>query len=183
MLQAVVTLRLDGPFRVAIALDRYKDPTTSEDSYLWKNTPIGQLFHDAKYGGDTAAGKALARELHAFISTHPDYASAEAIVAVPSHTPARFSERLARAVGRMSALPVVVSDEAAGEGRAVKGLDDGERAVQLFRLDPNAVHGKQVIVMDDMVRSGRTLVAVGEAASNAGAARVVGLAAVRTMRN
>ncbi len=183
LLQAVVTLRLAGPFEVAIALDRYKDPSSSEDSLLWKNTPIGQLFHDAKYRGDGKAGKALAREMHRFIAAHPAYAAAQAIVAAPSHTEVGFSERLVRATGRLASLPVTVASEVDAKPGPVKGLDDAHRTPQHFSVEPEAVRGLRVIVVDDMVRTGGTLVAVGQAVAAAGAGPVVGLAAVRTMRN
>lgn len=166
-----------------MALDRYQDPDSNEDPYLWEKTPLGQLFQDAKYRGDKASGKALARELHRFIQGHPDFALAEVIVAVPSHSEARFSERLSGALGHLTGLPVVPAEDLGGDHVQVKGKATDERGRQVFSVDPSQVRGRRALVLDDMVRTGATLVAVAEAAVNAGAVSVCGLAVTRTMRN
>jgi hypothetical protein len=183
LLQHVVTLRIGAPLEPAIALAMYQDAASSADPALWTKTAVGQLFHAAKYLGDTTALADLANELASFLSAHPDYTGDGPLVAVPSHSPSRFSERLVAQLGKLSGRPVTSAREVDGSGLPVKGMTLEERGTQRFAVDSAAVRGRRVVVVDDMAHTGASLASVGAAAIEAGANHVSGLVAVRTMRN
>jgi hypothetical protein len=181
LLTRVLTLRLGPPVTVAIALDYYKDPSSAENPQLWANTRVGELVHQGKYAGADRAGRALAMELSQFMDRHPDLRIAEAVVSVPSHSARRFSERLAGVVGRLRGIPLIELRDDTTE--QMKDTDPSSRPKSKLSIKNEAVAGKAVVVIDDVVRTGESLRSVAAFLKASGAREVSALVAVRTMRN
>jgi hypothetical protein len=181
LLGHVLTLRIGPPVFVAIALDWYKDPESSEDPNLWADTHVGELVHGAKYAGSVPHGQRLAAEMAQVIAQHPDLSQAEVVVSVPSHSPQHFSERLAKAVANVRKLPLAELTDNAAE--PVKDTPPDERAAPEFAIDPARVKGRSVVLIDDVCRTGESLRTAAAFLDSVGASSVSALVAVRTMRN
>ena len=180
-LRRAVNLWLPPPVTTGIALDLYQDPTTSSDPVQWQKTRLGQLVHDGKYHGSASSLGELAQAMAAFMDAHPALAECEIIVGVPSHSPQRFSERLATAVGHLRAVPVVMATD--NLTAPIKELPPEGRPQQSFVTDTAAIAGRKVVIVDDLVRSGASVLALARHLEATQAASISVLAAVRTMRN
>jgi adenine/guanine phosphoribosyltransferase-like PRPP-binding protein len=186
LLKRVLTLTEREPLDVAIALDFYKDPESNEDPQKWKDTAAGSMVNAAKYYGNLEALEDLAESLAQVIRQHPLYAGADYIVAVPGHKSdhTSFGERLAEAVAEKVNKPVVRPSTTHEEREAAKTREQGQGARSLedeFAFD-TSVRGRVLVVVDDVHRSGNTMVAIAGAAKAAGAVSVLGLAGAQTMR-
>lgn len=181
LLGHLLTLRLGPPVDVAIALDWYQDPKSNDDPNLWAKTRVGELVYGGKYAGSDAKAKQLALELSQVIAKHPDLSQADLVVSVPSHSPRRFSERLAAAVASVRGLPVTpLTDNSTSQ---VKDTRADDRAAVSFGIDRDGVAGHRVLLIDDVCRTGESLRSAASFLLRADAKSVCVLVAVRTMRN
>ncbi|MGC5258210.1 DEAD/DEAH box helicase [Gordonia sp. DT218] len=172
---------------LAVAIDWYKvlDPLLEPDE--WENTITGERINILKYRKpDSRAAEhspeflALSTSLTAVARRHPAFASAEVILSVPgsSGIGRSLGEQLAKSVATNTGKHLV---QTWGPTRPQsKGLNrpnlDG-----LFRV--NEPLTGSCIVVDDVFLSGQTLDETARAACAAGAGRVVGLVAAKTMRS
>ncbi|MCO6010573.1 hypothetical protein NE236_37005 [Actinoallomurus purpureus] len=187
LLEEVFSLTRRSSLDCAIALDWYKKPHPDLDPQQWPNTDVGELVYRAKYytSNDAkrreAAGELL-RRVVAVVQSHPLYRDAPIIVTVPGHKADGNSvgEGFARAVGRETKKLVVETISVNGARPASKEGASGSLR-DAFKM-PQTLSG-DVIVIDDVYRSGETMSSVALAARRAGAQRVFGLVAVRTLRN
>ncbi|HET7425524.1 MAG TPA: phosphoribosyltransferase [Gemmatimonadales bacterium] len=185
LLKDVVSLPVREALDIALTLDFYKQPDPDIDPMQWANTTAGELVNRAKYRGSVAARDALVERMVGVVRTHPFYAAAEYVAPVPGHSAGGYSfgVDLARRVAAALALPVAEVTCRSAERLPAKERDvnggvnlDGEFAL------PHEVHGRIVLVVDDVWRSGDSMHALGQAARAKGARAVVGLTGARTMR-
>jgi hypothetical protein len=185
LLKVNLSLTTRADLDCAVAFDWYKIPP-QDDSPKWPNTPSGELIYRGKYWGAgsdrTAARRALISRYVDLIESHPLYRNCTSIVTVPGHAANgnSFAEQLAARVAEMSGK-YLIKTESPGGPRPQAKESTSEIAVGHFAL-PTQVEG-DVIILDDVYRSGTTMNAVARAAKMAGASRSFGLTAVRTMRN
>lgn len=188
LLQEVLTLEVRGPLECAIALDFYKDPTSDPDPMRWANTTAGRMVNAGKYSGDVTARNQLIDALADVVRRHPLYRRADMIATVPGHRAdvVSFGERIANGVAARVSKPVVLTASAHAMRPAAKQADEqGWPPPDLsdeFTLGPE-VHGRVLLIVDDVYKSGRTMRAVAKAARDAGAVAVVGLVGARTLRH
>ncbi len=186
LLTEVLSLRRNPGLDCSIALDWYKDPESSEDPMQWKNTPIGELVYRGKYyTAGTSRNQArtdLVDVFANFFRRHPLYRDGDVIVTVPGHKAdgQSFGEKLAAAVAQKVDKPLVQTVCTSGPRPPAK--EGGSAADATFEI-PTTLHGQDVIVLDDVCRSGSSMRKAALAARQSGAARVFGLSAVRTMRS
>ncbi|WP_299535706.1 hypothetical protein [uncultured Streptomyces sp.] len=185
VLEEVLSLTAKGDVDFAIAFDWYKAPDGGDPRH-WPNTPSGELVYRSKYYSEGAARSKARRELvekfSDLIAKHPILRACHNVMTVPGHKAdgQSFGERLADKVAVKIGKPLIRTESPGGtrpqakEGAAI--IADGH-----FE-SPGRIAG-DVIILDDVYRSGATMHAVARAAKRAGARRVFGLAAVRTMRN
>ncbi len=178
------------------ALAPHSLPPEDEDE-KWKRTEIGSLvykakdYHQARAFRDQSAANSLAQHLHTFITTHPRYNGATVIAPAPSSNPANtfnlpvaLSAALARALGKRLVSPKRV--------RAVpqlKEYDEGEAGVPRAEIQSNSIqvgedlNGLNVIIIDDLYRSGSTLEEVARACRAAKASTVFGITLTKNAKD
>jgi hypothetical protein len=186
-LKGVLTLPRSKYLDVAIALDFYKVPPEGDEQRdKWDNTEVGGLVHRAKYYRFSpyrqrrAQAELVARTAR-FVRGHPLYSSAGSVIAPPGHKGSgnSFGEQFAGLVAKAVDKPMIRC-LAQGERRPSKeGNGDSSQGT----FDVASTLRGPVIIVDDVYRSGGTMRAVAFAARRAGAGRVFGFAAVKTMRN
>jgi pyrimidine operon attenuation protein/uracil phosphoribosyltransferase len=181
-----------GALDVVVALDWYKIPAEGVDPYRWPNTETGDLVSSGKYRYRQApdpqaeAGRNLARRICNVIDRHALLQDASIVLNVPGHDSrlVSFGSRLAATVARDQGLPMIKVHTSSLFRAAAKELER-HKLVQVFNDEfsvPGEVRGHAVLIVDDVIRSGTSMTAVGKAARASGANRVFGIGAVRTMR-
>ncbi|MEU7750129.1 phosphoribosyltransferase [Nonomuraea sp. NPDC049158] len=186
VLKEVLSLRVGDELDCAIALDWYKVPDPAVNSTAWNNTEIGDLIYKGKYYGTgqarNEARNNLVRRMAWFINSHPLYRDSNRIATVPGHNAdgSSFGEKLAAAVAGQTQKNLVSTVCTSGPRPSSKE-DSASAAAATFEM-PYPLDGS-VIILDDVYRTGATMRNVASAIRRAGAQRVLGLAAVRTMRN
>ncbi|MFD6909301.1 phosphoribosyltransferase [Streptomyces sp. NPDC060077] len=187
LMTKVLTLVTHPPLDFALVLDWYKIPDPDINPRDWKNTDAGDLNYRSKYfksspGLQEAARGKLVDQLSHVIREHPLYRNASHIVTVPgsaadgnSHAE-QLARKIAQTVGKqiIQTVPLNGPRPPAKEAQTIVSADD-------FAL-PQNVSG-DIVIIDDVYRSGGTMRAVAGAAKRAGAKQALGLAIVRTMRN
>lgn len=181
-----------GAIDLVAALDWYKIPAEGVDSYQWPNTETGELVSSGKYryrqapGPQAEAGRNLASRICNVIDRHALLKDVSIVLNVPGHDSrlVSFGSRLAATVARDRGLPMIKVHTSSLFRAAAKELERHKLA-QMFDDEfsvPSEVRGCSVLIVDDVIRSGTSMAAVGKAARASGAYRVFGIGAVRTMR-
>jgi len=155
-----------------------------------ERTELGDLLYRLKYKGDGSVVDELAQIASDFVRSWKP--SVQAIVPVPPSRSSRTDQPvclLAEALGRRLALPVCgESLVKVKELSEIKNVFDRKERRRLldgaYQVAAAAVQGKEVLVFDDLYRSGATMNAVAHALRTQGnAAKVYVLALTRTRRN
>lgn len=152
---------------------------------LWLYTPsIRALIHALKYQGMTRVAGALLDMAEDGWQDWPIFRDAETIVPIPLH-PVRQRQRgynqaecIARALSHRCGLPV--ADHAAIRMKATPSqtqLLPDERRKNLesaFHVEkPNAIRGKTVLIVDDVMTTGATVNSLSKALTTCGAREVL----------
>jgi len=150
--------------------------------------PVSDAVHLLKYSDRRGVAKALGEMMAAAAWVDPAYAAADMLVAVPLH-PARQRDRgynqaqlLAARVGEVMAKPapegIVTRIRNTGTQTALDRRERRENVSGIFLVTrPDAVRGRTVILVDDVLTTGATIGSCGRALLDAGAASVLALAA------
>jgi len=167
---------------LALALDFYKVPPEG-DSNEWTNTAAGSLVNHKYWKTNlyqaAQALDVLAGHLGRIMDAHPWYKAAEVVVSIPG-SEHKFGETLAARVASNCGKQLVCAQRLAqSQGPAKMGHASSD--LQPFGL-AGPVGGKEVVIVDDVYKSGITMRSVASAASALGASRVLGLVGARTMR-
>lgn len=192
LLGDVLTLPATPHLEFALALDWYKIPQDGVPGEDWANTTTGDLVARGKYWykaepeSQREVGLTLVGLMLDTIRRHPVLRDVDQVLVVPGHDAKRvsFGARVAATISRD--LPVALShctstEEFRPEAKAVPLEQRRSMIAGKFRCD-SQLSGQSVLIVDDVFSSGATMSEVGRAAHSAGASRVFGLAAVRTMR-
>ncbi|QIK08248.1 phosphoribosyltransferase [Streptomyces sp. ID38640] len=187
LMTKVLTLVTQSPLDFALVLDWYKIPDPDITPRDWPNTDAGELNYRSKYfksspNRQLAAREKLIEQLSYVIREHPLYRNATCIATVPgsaadgnSHAE-QLARKVARAANKGIIETVAVNGPRPPSKEAPSNVSEADFAL------PEKVSG-DVVILDDVYRSGGTMRAVAGAVKRAGANRVLGLANVRTMRN
>ncbi|MFF8805014.1 phosphoribosyltransferase [Streptomyces omiyaensis] len=185
LLKEALSLTTKPDLDCAIAFDWYKIPPEN-NSPKWPNTPTGELIYRGKYYSSgmerTTARRELAAKYVQILNEHPLYRECTQIVTIPGHKADgnSFGEQLATTVAEKSGKELIPTQSPGGPRPQAKE-GPSQVGAEHFAM-PKALTG-DVIIIDDVYRSGTTMSAVAKTAKMAGANRTLGLAAVRTMRN
>lgn len=191
LLSRVLTLPTLENVTSAVALDWYKIPP-DEQRPDWQNTPTGDLIHRGKYWYKSSpeeqaiTGRTIAGLGCEAVWRHPQLEQTAVILDVPGHDSRRlsFGSRLAATVARDTAkrfIKVSARDVYRAEAKSLtfeqrRELIRGQFSVREY------LGSVDVLIVDDVFRSGLSMSEVARAAREAGARSVYGLTAVRTMR-
>lgn len=185
---------LPGPPNVdfALALDWYKKPEEGVDPYDWPNTPTAQLVSSGKYrhknddDNQSRVGLQLVDLMCGAIERHGILTQSTVVLDIPGHDRTRvsFGSRMASTIARRRAIPMIRVAAKSEFRPEAKNLEESQRQNFLndqFSVDQR-LDGQQVLIADDVYRSGTSMRAVASAARDAGASKVYGICGVRTMR-
>jgi pyrimidine operon attenuation protein/uracil phosphoribosyltransferase len=189
------TLTLPSPrgMDTALALDWYKVADHEVDSRSWSNTVAGDWVSRGKYWHWSSPeqqadlGRRAARALVEAVQRHPTLAATTVVADVPGHDAKQvsFGSRLAATVAQYTGRPFQRVTCTIPFRPEAKNVTDAQHSAVLhgsFRvLEP--LRGARVLVVDDVIRSGRSMAEVARACRAAGAASVAGLCVARTMRS
>ncbi len=192
LLKIVVSLPSPVNINVALALDWYKQPVDGVDPYHWPNTELGDLVHRGKYlyraDADRQAevGRDLVGRVCGVIDKHFLLRRAEIVLNVPGHDSKRvsFGSRMAATVAKNFNLPLArvrARDQFRPEAKDLHPSQRAELLSGQFYVE-TSLEGKKALIVDDVFRSGESMNEGARAALEAGAVRVYGICAVRTMR-
>ena len=181
LLENVLTMRSREHLDFAVALDWYKVPDPAVEPSEWSNTEVGELVNRSKYRKQRPAIRELLGKMLEVIELHPLLNRTEYVATVPGHNADgnSFGEALAQVIaGRTGKTVMQTTCPSGPRAQQKEGLAPSPDG--LFEM-PQTLWG-EVLIIDDVYKSGATMNAVALAAREAGADNVYGLAAVRTMR-
>lgn len=192
LLTGVVCLPSPPNVDFALALDWYKKPEEGVNPYDWSNTPTAQLVYSGKYryknndDMQSRVGLQFVDLMCGTIERHGILAQATVVLDIPGHDRTRvsFGSRAAATIARRRGIPMVRVAAKSEFRPEAKNLEESERPNFLddqFSV-PKRLDGQQVLIADDVYRSGTSMRAVASAARDAGAWKVYGICGVRTMR-
>lgn len=157
------------------------------DHQIGERSPTGDLLYDAKTYGQKLGQPWAARELagrmagaaSSFRSSGPfRFDRVDVVVSVPANPakipynlPDVLAESVASALGKPFRRGGVVKTRPTGEAKTRHSISSDAYGTSLVLND------ETVLIVDDVVHSGRTLAAVGSALRAAGAARIGGYVA------
>lgn len=167
------------------------DPLDAIRGVFLHTGPIRQSIHALKYRGIRELAPILAAELVAYLQAHP--LPADCIIPVPLH-PQRERARgfnqswlLAQEVGR--ALGIPARQDLLHRIRntpSQTGLRREQRWTNVagaFAVEPGiSLHGKRILIVDDVATTGATLRACALALQEAGASTMWGLTVARAVK-
>ena len=180
-----MTIKLKGNWKKGFAFDVH----TLDSTYLgvdangrdrWENTrsEMGQLVYDLKYGRDRAAVEKIVDLLDKMKGIE----TMDCIIPIPPTNPGRRFQpvtEIARELGKRAGVEVLdkVLLKRPG-GPELKNVDDPVERTKLLRKSlilakDSRIFGKNVLLVDDLYRSGATLSAATEILLKQGKARAV----------
>ena len=156
-------------------------PYSVLDGEKWETATFGDVMRKAKYGNDQRAAAAMSEGLAGFAHRHPRLGAVATVTVPPKsdlsrpNVPLHWAQSVAKALGaRTVDVQKVV---ATAPQKDLQGLEEQEPVAARVAntMSVSAPIKGDVLIIDDMVRSGGTLKEVGRALKQAGAQRVYGL--------
>lgn len=192
VLSITLTLPCPPALDLVLALDWYKEPVDGVPATSWPNTKTGELVSRGKYlyktdgGRQRQVGLRLVRAMSVVIQGHPLLRKADIVLDVPGHDAERvsFGSRMAATVARDVTVPKIRVNARDKFRAEAKNVDPAQRARILagqFSI-AHDLHGHTALIVDDVFQSGVSMGETARAARAAGANRVFGICAVRTLR-
>lgn len=154
-----------------------------------KHTDIGELERKAKYNGDRAAIEELANRMSTMIGICPVLSKGAVVTAIPPRQGKGFDlpTELARLIASKVAKPLIVAGTWSSNKGQLKEIPFEEKWDTLDRVGfvptAEAAQAKKVILIDDLYQSGSTLNFIGAKLKNANKGEVMGVCAVKSMRD
>ena len=150
-------------------------------SYLkFYNAGIAQkLLHEIKYKGDTGLGEYLGKMFIRHITTEKAFANIDVVIPIPLHKSKLLSRGYNQsyflAKGMAEELKIKVDDETVVRYKKSETQTRKSRAERwqnvsgIFQITNDSLRDKNVLLVDDVITTGATLEACGEAILNSGA--------------
>lgn len=187
--------KIAGPWKSGVALDFHTIKSTPAGynsaghmQYETERTEIAELLYRLKYRADRKAATGIIEAAAAFLRPHRR--KLDMIVPVPPSSPRRLQPvpLLARGIGEAIALPFEDCVVLTRSATQLKDVTDPERRRELVdglhSVDAGRTRGKNILLFDDIFRSGATMKAVTQTLLRQGeAASVRALTITRTRSN
>jgi ATP-dependent DNA helicase RecQ len=154
----------------------------------WKRSPVGDLTYRLKYESDATAVQPLVDQALAVCKEHPALVSVDGLVAVPpsvsrSFDPVHvFVTALAACSGAPAINALVKTRQTAPQKDMHTQVQKKANVAGAFAVKAD-VHGKRLLVIDDLYDSGATLEEITRVLRLAGAASVCILTLTRTIHS
>jgi len=189
LLKQILALRLnknlapyfkEGDLDQCFAIDfNLEDPNTY--------TGVGAAEYAAKYQNDQNSAKKLAELLAAVCSLHPNLQNVDYIAAVPGNPGKEYHlpDFLVKEMGKHLARSVGLDLRKTQETPQLKNVSLAEKISTLkgvYELD-ESVDSSSVLLVDDLYQSGTTMWTLARLLKESGAAKVYGLACVKSWRD
>lgn len=185
---------LSGNWAAGVALDRHTldstflgyDPS-GRPQFETRRSELGELLYQVKYQGRHRLVEQIAAAAVQFLGPHR--AKIDIIVPVPPSGKRAVQPvpLIATAIGASLHLPVVDCLATTRATEELKGVDEPERRQDLvrglYRINGDATKGRNVLLFDDLYRSGTTLTAVTEVLLGTGEASSVRVLTVTKTRS
>jgi len=187
--------KITGKWLSGFALDVHTTSSTylgvneaGHEMYDTKRSEIGELLYRLKYRGDMAAAGEIIDAVSKFLAPQRD--KFDLIVPVPPSGVRAVQPVIivARGIGAALGAPMVECITTTRGATQLKGVLDPDKRNELLAglhaVDPAHTAGKNVLLFDDLFRSGATMNAITELLTTAGkAASVRALTITRTRSN
>ena len=185
--------RIQGAWLKGIALDVHTvssvhvgQDESGRSKFETTRSELGELMYRLKYQQDKRAAAEIVETVAQYLQ--PYLKNFELIVPVPPSTTRNFQPVLVLARGIAAAVECPVFD-CIDKARATPGLKDvlepekrKELLTGLYSVDPKAIEGRHVLLIDDLYRSGSTMSAATEALLSQGKAASVRALAITYTR-
>ena len=194
MTAAINPKRIKGKWTLGYALDVHTLSSTylginehGHDVFDTKRSELGELLLQLKYRGDVTAADGIIETAATFLRRSRN--KFDLIVPVPPS--GRRSVQpvivLARGIGKKLSLPVVECVTTTRPATQLKGVKDSNKRKELldglYDVDRTCTQGKNILLFDDIYRSGSTMNAVADLLVCQGGAETVRVLAVTKTRN
>jgi len=151
--------------------------------HFTKGEKVQRILHKLKYGGRPEIGIKMGRWCAGRINSHSRFAAADVIIPVPLHKmkerrrgfnqSAMFARGLSEGMGISYRPHGLVRLKNTGTQTRKSRFDRSGNVADVFMPGPDFdVHGKSVILVDDVITTGSTLTASAMALLSAGAERI-----------
>lgn len=188
--------KIDGSWLSGVALDVHTTGSTyvgvdqfGHDRFESTRSEVGELLYRLKYKADLKAAQELIETTAAFLAPHRS--KFDLIIPVPPSAKRAMQPviEVARGIGTALGIPVIDCVKTNRETSQLKGVTDLQERQSLLAglhtVDPAHTQNKNILLFDDLFRSGSTLNAVTDillAEGKAAAVRVLTLTRTRSNR-
>lgn len=177
---------LNGNWTQGFAMDLHTTKSTligvdefGRNKYDTLRPPIAEDLFQLKYRKDSGRVEKIANQASHFINKYITDWQIDVIIPIPPSDQTRTLQpvyELARVIGEKCNLPVdFVALKKVKSTSELKGIDDAEKRREIlkdaFDVEANSLAGKDVLLFDDLFRSGETLQAATEVLLKKGKAR------------
>lgn len=186
---------ISGAWKGGVALDQHTLSSVylgvnehGHDMFDTKRSELGDLLYRLKYNGDQKAAEEIITTAADYVRPHR--AIFNMIVPVPPSTPRALQPVITIATGIAAAvgLPLVDCIKPTRATTQLKGISDPEKRKELldglFTVDSAVTKGQNILLFDDLFRSGATMNAITSVLLDVGqAASVNAFTVTRTRSN
>ncbi len=162
-----------------------------------ERTPMGQLVREAKpydrgwNAGSQSKAQELANEMVRFVRSHPTYARADLIGAVPPSNPNKpfdlptyLVKAITQSTNQTSATTSIKKVRTTRPMKDCRTIQEKiDNIKDAFEVDASIFREKTVILVDDIYQTGFSINEVGRILQQAGAKLVLGLVATKTAQD
>lgn len=186
--------KIAGHWRSGIALDLHTTSSTpigpNEQGHMQFSTvrpPVAELLYKLKYQGDQTSVPTIVDTAAAFLAPHRQ--KFDLLIPVPPSTPRTIQPVLVLAdgIGAAIGLPVLNCIRTTRSTTQLKGITDPEERRKLldglYAVDAAHTAGKNVLLFDDLFRSGATMNAITDVLLNQGGVASVSVLTITKTRS
>ncbi len=181
-------IELDGHWKAGFSLDYHTIASTpagtdTNGRTIWhtKRPPIAEELYKLKYWKEQRRVENIAKPAADFLNKYKSIWQLDLIIPVPPSDKTREFQpvdEMAYSIGRLVGLPVDFNTlKKVKSTSQLKEIVDSdirrEKLKDVFSVNFNVLSGKNVLIFDDLYRSGETLAAVCDVIMNKGKAREV----------